>query len=69
MPSNQPKSENVNVVIIGGGPAGLTAAIYLGRAGLAPVVAMGELDGTNIPGGQLMITVSCQRIFITHDAD
>ena len=42
-----------NVIIIGSGPAGYTAAIYLGRAGLNPVLVTGALA----PGGHtLMLT-------------
>lgn len=43
-----------NVVIIGSGPAGYTAAIYAGRANLRPLVFEGLSVGP--PGGQLMTT-------------
>jgi len=44
-----------NVIIIGSGPAGHTAAIYAARANLKPLMFEGLVKG-GIPGGQLMIT-------------
>jgi thioredoxin reductase (NADPH) len=47
------------VVIVGSGPAGYTAAVYAARANLKPVVFAGgpaESDPRRVPGGQLMIT-------------
>ncbi|MBA3672983.1 MAG: FAD-dependent oxidoreductase, partial [Gemmatimonadaceae bacterium] len=49
-----PKTETV--VIIGSGPAAWTAAIYAARASLNPLVFEGEPIGTDLPGGQLMLT-------------
>lgn len=43
------------LIIIGSGPAGLTAAIYASRANIQPLLFEGFQEG-GIPGGQLMIT-------------
>ena len=50
-----------NIIIIGSGPAGFTAAIYAARANMAPLLFASEPKSTQLPGGQLMFTTEVEN--------
>ncbi len=49
------------LIIIGSGPAGWTAALYAGRANLAPLIFAGRPSQLMLPGGQLMWTTEVEN--------
>jgi thioredoxin reductase (NADPH) len=58
-----PAKSHYRLVILGSGPAGLTAAVYAARAELSPFVVEGGGgdDPTDVPGGQLMLTTDVEN--------
>ena len=55
-----PQIQHASIVIIGSGPAGLTAAIYAARANRPPLLVEG-LGAGGPPGGQLALTTEVEN--------